>query len=132
MTTGMDSILNREGTMLHIIIVAPSNKGHFVSMAFVLWSKTVLWWEVRIVIASKHHSNFNWCHSQCPLPEVNCPLVGGSIIGGSTVYTSSMSLITLIASCDLLIIFYFECFGCYRRCLPNKYNAILYTHLFPF
>ena len=31
-----------------------------------------------------YHNNFNWCHSQCPLYR-GCPLVGGSIIGGSTV-----------------------------------------------
>ena len=33
---------------------------------------------------SKYYDNFNWCHSQCPLFR-GCPLVGGSIIGGSIV-----------------------------------------------
>ena len=33
----------------------------------------------------KYYDNFNWCNSQCPLFR-GCPLVGGSIIGGSTVY----------------------------------------------
>ena len=28
----------------------PLNKGHFVSMAFVLYSEVVLWWEVEITI----------------------------------------------------------------------------------
>ena len=34
---------------------------------------------------SKHQSNPNRCSSQCPLHR-GCPLVGGSIIRGSTVY----------------------------------------------
>ena len=33
---------------------------------------------------SKYYNNFNWCHSPCPLYR-GCPLVGVSIIGGSTV-----------------------------------------------
>ena len=33
---------------------------------------------------SKHHSDFNRCHSLCPLCGGR-PLVGGSFIGGSTV-----------------------------------------------
>ena len=34
----------------------------------------------------KHYfcSNFNWCHSQCPLQR-GCSLVRGSVMGGSTV-----------------------------------------------
>ena len=41
----------------------------------------------------KHLSNSNWCHSQlCPLYR-GCPLVGGSIIGGSTVYYSRIPMV---------------------------------------
>ena len=32
----------------------------------------------------KYHNNFNRCHSQSPI-NGGCPLVGRSIIGGSTV-----------------------------------------------
>ena len=38
----------------------------------------------------KHHNTFNRCHSQCPLSR-GCPLVGGSIIGGSTVVCSQIN-----------------------------------------
>ena len=31
-----------------------------------------------------HYSNFNRCHSRCPLYR-GCLVVGGSVIGGSTV-----------------------------------------------
>ena len=34
---------------------------------------------------SKHQINLNRCRSQCPLHR-GCPLVEGSIIGGSTVH----------------------------------------------
>ena len=35
---------------------------------------------------SNHQSNPNRCHSHCPLHR-GCPLVGGSIIGGFTVFS---------------------------------------------
>ena len=65
---------------IHRSTVEPPNKGHFGSASFVLYSEAVLWWEVQNHYR-KHHNNFNRCHS-------GCPLVGGSIIGGSTVFTS--------------------------------------------
>ena len=65
--------------------VDPPNKGHFGDVAFVLYWEAVLWWEVRITSYSKHHSDFNRCHSLCPL-HGGCPLVGGSFTGVFTVH----------------------------------------------
>ena len=73
-----------------VYTVEPPNKGHFGSTAFVLYLEAVLRWEVQII---------NWCGSQCPLYG-GCPLVGGSIIGGSTVYSVLMCrFIHALASC---------------------------------
>ncbi len=54
----------------------PPNKGHFGSRHFVLYREAVLWWEVK-----KSIQVVPWRVSLMR----GCPLVGGSIIGGSTV-----------------------------------------------
>ena len=64
--------------------VEPPNKGHFGSMAFVLYWEAVLWWEVRTTTESTRVMPIGAIYSQCPLYG-GCPLVEGSFIGGSTV-----------------------------------------------
>ena len=68
-------------TLVVINTVEPPNKGHFGSGDFVLYLEAVLWWEVRITIVSTR---------VIPIGAValhrGCPLVGGSIIRGSTVF----------------------------------------------
>ena len=66
------------------ITVEPSNEGHLGSGDFVFYLEAVLWWEVRITIVSTRVIPISAVASVLYI-KVNCPLVGGSIIGGSTV-----------------------------------------------
>ena len=57
---------------------------HFRSGTFVLYSEAVLWWEVNFLYASTIAISIGAIAMQCSLYN-GCPLVGGAIIGGSTV-----------------------------------------------